>query len=223
MHLRQGLRGQGPFQPPRRGLDRAPCPDPGRCRDFDPLLRGLPLRPAHRAERMGQGPSTRASPAMKSSAGYRGSARASPGSRSATSPRSAAWSTPAAPVRAAGGLRAVLRERASILTYNSPTGAAAGRPTAAIPSSIVVDEAFVLKVPQSLDLRRRRAPALRGHHHLFAAAPLEGRPGPEGRHRRPRRPRPHGRSSSPAPSGAHVVLFTTSPAKAADALRLGAA
>ncbi len=44
---------------------------------------------------------------------------------------------------------------------------------------------------------RRRSAAVRRHHHLFAAAPLEGRRGPEGGHRGPGRPRPHGREVRP--------------------------
>ena len=55
------------------------------------------------------------------------------------------------------------------------TRASAASPTAAIPSSIVVDEAFVLRISDKLDLAGRRAAALRRHHDLFAAAPLEGR------------------------------------------------
>ena len=43
----------------------------------------------------------------------------------------------------------------------------------------------------------RRAAAVRRHHDVLAAAALEGRPGHEGRRRRPRRPRPHGRQDRP--------------------------
>ncbi len=46
--------------------------------------------------------------------------------------------------------------------------------------------------PTDVDLAGDRAAPLRRHHHLLAAAPLERRPGLEGRRRRPRRPRPHG-------------------------------
>ena len=45
--------------------------------------------------------------------------------------------------------------------------------------------------------RRSRALAVRRHHDLFAAAPLESRPGPESWHRRSRRSRPHGREVRP--------------------------
>ena len=41
------------------------------------------------------------------------------------------------------------------------------------------------------------AAALRRHHDLLAAAPLGCGPGQEGRRRRPRRPRPHGRQARP--------------------------
>jgi uncharacterized zinc-type alcohol dehydrogenase-like protein len=69
--------------------------------------------------------------------------------------------------------------------------------------------------------RRRRAAALRRHHHLVAAAPLERRAGQEGRHRRHRRPGHMGVKLARA-LGAHVVAFTTSPAKREEALALGA-
>ena len=58
---------------------------------------------------------------------------------------------------------------------------------------IVVDENYVLKVPDQPRLAGRGASALRRHHHLFAAAPLEGWQRPEGWHRWPGRPGPHGR------------------------------
>ena len=50
---------------------------------------------------------------------------------------------------------------------------------------------------------RRRAAALRGHHDLFAAAPLEGRPRQKGWHRRPRRTGPHGAQIRPLLRRAH--------------------
>ena len=59
--------------------------------------------------------------------------------------------------------------------------------------AIVVDENYVLRIPDSDAARRRRAAAVRGHHAVLAAAPLEGRTRQEGRDRRARRPRPHGR------------------------------
>ena len=49
-------------------------------------------------------------------------------------------------------------------------------------------------------IRRRRAAALRGHHHVLAATPLESRQRAEGRYRRPGRARSHGREAGAAPS-----------------------
>ena len=59
--------------------------------------------------------------------------------------------------------------------------------------SVVVDEAFVLRVSGEIGSRRDGAAAVRRHHDILAAAPLEGRQGPEGRHRRTRRAGSHGR------------------------------
>ena len=66
--------------------------------------------------------------------------------------------------------------------------------------AIVVDEALRAARPGDARPGRRRAAAVRRHHHLLAAAPLEGGPGPEGRHRRARRARATWASSSPMPS-----------------------
>ena len=62
---------------------------------------------------------------------------------------------------------------------------------------VVVDADYVLSVPDGTRRRRRRAAAVRGHHHLRPAAPLGRRPRQEGRHRRARRTRPHGRQDRP--------------------------
>ena len=64
-------------------------------------------------------------------------------------------------------------------------------------TSIVVDEAFVLRIPARLDLAAA-APLLCAG--ITTYSPLRHwkvGPGPEGRHRRPRRPRPHGREVRP--------------------------
>ena len=69
-----------------------------------------------------------------------------------------------------------------------------GQPTqGGYSGAIVVDENYVLRIPDGDLARRGRATAVRGHHHLLPAAALERRPRQEGRGRRPRRPRPHGR------------------------------
>ena len=88
-------------------------------------------------------------------------------------------------------------------------------------TQIVVDEHFVLRVPAVARSRCRGAAAVRRHHHLLAAAPLECRPGKKvgivglgglG----------HMGVKLAHAMGAQTVLFTTSPGKAADARRLGA-
>ena len=95
------------------------------------------------------------------------------------------------------GPRAVLRPGATSPT-TAPTNTHGGRMTyGGYSERIVVDEAFVLRVPDESRPRRGRAAALRRHHHLLAAAPLGRQAGQEGRHRRPRRARPHGREVRP--------------------------
>ena len=101
------------------------------------------------------------------------------------------------------------------------TSTSAASPTAATPTASSSTRTFVLRVPTRTSISPGRAAPLRRHHHLLAAAPLEGRQqGQEGRRRRPRRARPHGREVRPRVR-AHVV---SSPPRRAreDALRLGA-
>ena len=59
------------------------------------------------------------------------------------------------------------------LTYNAEDKVLGGVTYGGYSESIVVDEAFVLRVPNSLNAGRRRAAAVCGHHDVFAAAPLE--------------------------------------------------
>ena len=101
--------------------------------------------------------------------------------------------------RAAGRPGAVLRGRLHRHLQRPGAEHRRARPTAATPTQIVVDESFVLRMPDKLRPGGRGAAAVRRHHHLLAAAPLEGRAGPEGRRRRPRRARPHGRQVRHAP------------------------
>ena len=82
--------------------------------------------------------------------------------------------------------------KGAIFTYNSPDAHLGGMTYGGYSNVVVVDEAFVLRVPDGPRPRRRRAAPLRRHHDLLAAPPLGRRPREEGRHRRPRRPRPHG-------------------------------
>ncbi len=115
-----------------------------------------------------------------------------------------------------------LCEAGPTFTYNSPDKKHGGMTYGGYADSIVLDETFRAARAKITRPRGDRAVALRGHHDLFAAAPLESRQGPESRRRRTRRPRPHGRENCAARFGANVVLFTTSPGKAKDAIRLGA-
>jgi uncharacterized zinc-type alcohol dehydrogenase-like protein len=87
-------------------------------------------------------------------------------------------------------------------------------------SNYVVDERFAHTFPP-ISTGRRRSAALRGHHHLLAAAPLEGRPGMKvgivglgglG----------HMALKFAHSFGAHTVLFTTNIRKKEDAIGLGA-
>ena len=155
--------------------------------------------------------------------GHDGRQRASRSSRRATSRRSAAWSTRAATARAATRASSSTARRAWRCTYNSPDTHIAGAMTyGGYSTQIVVDEHFVLRVPPTLD-PAAAAPLLCAG--ITTYSPLrhwDVGPGQEGRHRRPRRARPHGREVRRTRSGAHTVLFTTSPGKAADAKRLGA-
>ena len=69
-------------------------------------------------------------------------------------------------------------------TYNGADKFLGGPTFGGYSTSIVVDEAFVLRVPAGTGSGRHRAAAVRRHHDLLAAAPLEGRAQPEGGHRR---------------------------------------
>ena len=67
-----------------------------------------------------------------------------------------------------------------------------GQPTyGGYSGSIVVDENYVLRIPDARP-RCRRTAVVRGHHHLLAAAALECRAGQADRRRGPRRSGPHG-------------------------------
>ena len=101
--------------------------------------------------------------------------------------------------RVPGRPRAVLPEQVASPTTR-PTSTSAASPTAATPTSIVVDERFVLRVPANLDLAGA-APLLCAG--ITTYSPLRHwgvTEGQEGRHRRPRRPRPHGREVRPRAS-----------------------
>ena len=108
------------------------------------------------------------------------------------------------------------------LTYNSPDKHLGGVTYGGYSESIVVDERFVLRVPSNLNLAGAAPLALRRNHHLLADAPL-------GRRQRARKLAWSVSADSATwrvkfahALGAHVVVFTTSPNKKEDALRLGA-
>lgn len=108
-----------------------------------------------------------------------------------------------------------------ILTYNGPDKALGGVTYGGYSESIVVDEAFALKVPKGLDLAGT-APLLCAG--ITTYSPL--------RHWKAGKGKKvgvvglgglgHMAVKFGHAMGAHVVLFTTSPNKTADALRLGA-
>jgi alcohol dehydrogenase (NADP+) len=112
-------------------------------------------------------------------------------------------------------------EQFPVLTYNAPDKVLGGVTYGGYSDSIVVDESFALRVPKSLDLAGT-APLLCAG--ITTYSPL--------RHRKVGRGQKvgvvglgglgHMALKFGKALGAHVVLFTTSPGKTADALRLGA-
>ena len=98
-----------------------------------------------------------------------------------------------------------------------------GQPTqGGYSGAIVVDENYVLRIPDSDPAGRRRTAAVRGHHHLFAAAALERR----ARHARSRSSASAGSGHMAvklaAAMGAEVTVLSQSLKKMEDGLRLGA-
>ena len=116
---------------------------------------------------------------------------------------------------AATGWSSIART-AQTFTYNSPDPILGGVTYGGYSSGIVVDEDFVPARLEQARSRRRGAVAVRRHHHLFTAAALEVR----ARARRWASWASAGwatwASSWRMRSGAHVVLFTTSPGKSED-------
>ena len=118
-----------------------------------------------------------------------------------------AWLIPTALPELPRGRRAILRQHATF-TYNAEDKHLGGVTYGGYSDSIVVDEAFVLRVPEKLDLAAPRLCCARDHH-LFSAAPLEcgqrqkvGIVGLGGLG--------HMGVKFANAFGAHVVLFTTS-------------
>jgi alcohol dehydrogenase (NADP+) len=112
-------------------------------------------------------------------------------------------------------------EKGTIFTYNSPEKQTGGTTFGGYSESIVVDEAFVLKVPKNLDLAATAPLLCAGittysplRHHNVSKGQKVGVVGLGGLG--------HMGVKLAKGFGAHVVVFTTSSNKVEDALRLGA-
>jgi uncharacterized zinc-type alcohol dehydrogenase-like protein len=112
-------------------------------------------------------------------------------------------------------------EKGPVFTYNSPDKISGGMTYGGYSDSIVVDEAFVLRVPKHLDLAAAAPLLCAGittysplRHNKVAKGQKVGVVGLGGLG--------HMGVKLAKAFGAHVVVFTTSPNKVKDALRLGA-
>lgn len=112
-------------------------------------------------------------------------------------------------------------EKGTIFTYNSPDKQSGGTTFGGYSESIVVDEAFVLRVPKNLDLAATAPLLCAGittysplRHHNVSKGQKVGVVGLGGLG--------HMGVKLAKGFGAHVVVFTTSSNKVEDALRLGA-
>ena len=174
--------------------DRAARSDRTRCPDRDSVLRHLPLRPApgpQRVERVyAHCLSLRSGPRDRRPRDE-GRLRQSPSSSPATSPRWAAWWIRTAPAPSAWRAWSS-SARTATFTYNLPDKHLGGVTYGGYSDSIVVDQRFVLRVPDESRSRRSCASALRRNHDLLADAPLGREKGQESRRGRPWRTGPHG-------------------------------
>jgi uncharacterized zinc-type alcohol dehydrogenase-like protein len=112
-------------------------------------------------------------------------------------------------------------ETATIFTYNSPDKHTGGMTYGGYAQSIVADEAFVLHIPKNLDLAASAPLLCAGittysplRHHDVGPGKKVGIVGLGGLG--------HMGVKLARAFGAHVVVFTTSPGKVKDAIRLGA-
>ena len=87
----------------------------------------------------------------------------------------AAWWAPAARAPTAKTEKSSTAISFPVFTYNGSDKHLGGVTYGGYSHSIVVDEAFGLSISTKSQSRRRRTSALRGHHDVFADAPLEGR------------------------------------------------
>ena len=157
---------------------------------------------------------------MRSSAVSPRSARQSRSSSPATSPPSAAWSTRTVPApQCHAGLEQFCPNLT--LTFNSPDKHLGGVTYGGYSASIVVDDRFVLRVPANLNLAGAAPLLCAGittyspmRHWGVTTGKKVGVVGLGGLG--------HMGVKFAHAFGAHVVVFTTSPGKKDDALRLGA-
>ncbi len=158
--------------------------------------------------------------AMRSSVVSAGLAPQSRSSNPATSPRSAAWSIPMAPApECKAGLEQFCPN--ATFTYNAPDKHLGGVTYGGYSERVVVDERFVLRVPSNLDLAGAAPLLCAGittyspmRHWGVTKGKKAGVVGIGGLG--------HMGVKFAHALGAHVVVFTTSPSKKEDALRLGA-
>lgn len=108
-------------------------------------------------------------------------------------------------------------EKGPTYTYNSKERGSDQLTFGGYSDHIVVEQRFVVKVSETLDLKAA-APLLCAGITTYSPAPLEGRPGPEGRRDRPGGLGHMGVKFAKA-MGATVVMITTTPEKGADAKR----
>ena len=175
-----------PFSFERREPRRARRPD------RDPLLRRLPFRPAHGARRMGRHAlSPRARPRDRRPRHPRRRRGAEVQGRRPRRRRLHGRFLPHLP-QLPRGPGAVLRGTASPAPTTARSRAPARNTYGGYSNTIVVDESFVLRVPDGLD-PAAAAPLLCAG--ITTYSPLRHwrvQARAEGRRRRPRRPRPHG-------------------------------
>ncbi len=163
---------------------RAPRASARRRRDQDHLRRHLPFRPAHLPATTGAARAIRASRATRSSAPSPPSATKSPATASATRSPSAAWSTAAWSATSAWKAGKSSAARAASRPTTAPTITTARFRKGGYTDHIVVRDHFCCKVPGRHGRQQGRAFALRRHHDLLAASPVQCRAEHEGRRRR---------------------------------------
>ena len=78
------------------------------------------------------------------------------------------------------------------LTYNAVERDGKNRTQGGYSNKIVVDENYVLRIPENIPMARAAPASLRRYHALFASYALESRSWKESRYYRSRRPGTHG-------------------------------